>query len=286
MRSPAALVVALVALLTCTSAGIAAPSTVQLRTFRFVDASRRAHFRNGTSTTRVLVTEVRYPSGAAGPLPLIVFAHGFAVTPDDYVALLDTWARAGYVVAAPAFPVERPGAPGGADRADLDNEPGDMSFLISRLTAPNSPLRGLVDPRRIAVAGQSDGGVAALSVAYDRRYRDRRIDAAIVMSGAAALGFSQAPAGSPPLLAVQGTVDPLNPPNSTTYYFRRMRRPKFLLWLEGAPHKEEYTTADRWAPVVRRATTAFLDHALRGAPLSPLLDAGTRPGLARIVSEP
>jgi hypothetical protein len=64
-----------------------------------------------------------------------------------------------------------------------------------------------------------------------------------------------------------------------------MRRPKFLLWLVGATHLPPYTTGDRWAAVVDRASTAFLDHYLRGAPLRPLLEAGTKQGVARIVSD-
>jgi fermentation-respiration switch protein FrsA (DUF1100 family) len=94
------------------------------------------------------------------------------------------------------------------------------------------------------------------------------------------------PTGAPPLLAVQGTQDPINPPSATTYYFGLIRRPKFLLWLLGAKHLEPYTTNDRWSPVVRRATTRFLDHCLRGAPLRPLISAGTQPGVARITAYP
>lgn len=283
-------IVLLCAVLTVGASAVAATGasspSVQLRTLRLVDVSRLAHFRNGTSGPRVLVTAVRYPRGGHGPFPLVVFAHGFIETPDNYARLLNAWAGAGYVVAAPSFPVERPGAPGGPDRSDLGNEPADLSFVISRLIAPGSPVRTLIDSRRIAVAGQSDGAIAALSVAYDRRFRDPRIDAAIVMSGAAMGGFSQPPAGSPPLLAVQGTQDPFNSPSTTTYYFNLVRRPKFLLWLLGAKHLEPYTTNDRWAPVVRVATTRFLDRYLRGAPLRPLLNAGTRPGIARITSNP
>ena len=63
-----------------------------------------------------------------------------------------------------------------------------------------------------------------------------------------------------------------------------MHRPKFLLWLLGATHLPPYTTRDRWAVVVDRATTAFLDHYLRGAPLRPLLAAGNQSDVARIVS--
>ena len=38
-----------------------------------------------------------------GPFPLIVFGHGFDVTPSVYARLLQAWTRAGYVVASPVF---------------------------------------------------------------------------------------------------------------------------------------------------------------------------------------
>jgi dienelactone hydrolase len=262
------------------------PASVHLRVLRLVDHSRRAQFRNGTSGPRTLVTYVRFPTRGRAPFPLIVFAHGFDLTPQIYARLLDAWTRDGYVVAAPVFPVENANAPGGADQSDLGNEPGDIRFVISRLVGSTSPVRGLVDPTKIAVAGQSDGAVAALSVAYDKRFVDRRIDAAMILSGAALAGFTPPPPGSPPLLAIQGTSDPINAPSATTNYFRLMRQPKFLLWLLGATHLPPYTTSDRWAAVVDRATTAFLDHYLRGAPLHPLIEAGTQTGVARITSKP
>lgn len=268
-----------------TTAGAGSPGT-RSRELRFVDGSRRAEFRDGTSGPRVLATEVRYPAHGSAPFPLVVFAHGFAETPDAYAGLLDSWARAGYVVAAPRFPVESPKAPGGPSQSDLVNEPGDLRFVISRVTSSRSPLRGLIDATKIAVAGQSDGAVAALSVAYDPRFRDPRVDAALVMSGAALPGFSGPPLLAAPLLAVQGTSDPLNSPDTTLGYFGLMRRPKFLLWLIGAGHLEPYTTNDRWAGVIRRTTIAFLGHYLRGAPLRRLAEAGTVAGVGRVTSEP
>jgi fermentation-respiration switch protein FrsA (DUF1100 family) len=234
----------------------------------------------------VLVTYVRYPARGHGLFPLIVFSHGFALTPQTYARLLDTWARAGYVVAAPAFPVESANARGGPDQSDLGNEPADISFVLSRLTASTGPLHALIDPTRIAVAGQSDGGVATLAVAYDRRFRDRRVRAAAILSGAAPAGFAGPAPGSPPLLAVQGTNDTINSPGSASAYYRLMRRPKFLLWLLGASHLPPYTTDDRWAAVVDRTTTAFFDHYLRGAPIGRLVAAGRQTGVARLTANP
>src|SRR6202043_2294615 len=99
------------------------------------------------------------PARAAGPFPLIVFGHGFAVTPAPYADLLRAWVRAGYVVAAPVFPLENADAPGGPNEADLPNQPADMRFVIAGLVAASNAdkglLHGLIDESRIAVAGHS-----------------------------------------------------------------------------------------------------------------------------------
>jgi dienelactone hydrolase len=262
-------------------------ATVGRVALRFVDHTRVAHFRDGTSSARVLVTYVRYPIGGRRPLPLVVFGHGFSSTPGRYAALLDAWARAGYVVAAPVFPVESSTARGGPDESDLVNQPGDMSFVISSLLAARR-LRGLVDPRRIAVAGQSDGAETAFAVAYEQRYVDPRVRAAVILSGARLPGSSPALRASPPLLAAQGTADPINPPRLTDELFRAAKRPKFLLQLLGAGHSSPYTTDARRLGVVERVTIAFLDRYLAGRTRSvrALTDAGSVPRVARLVADP
>jgi dienelactone hydrolase len=270
----------------------AAPSRAPgLTVFRFVDHGRVARFRNGTARPRTLVTYVRYPRLGRGPFPLVVFGHGFAVTPGLYARLLDAWTRAGYVVAAPLFPVENANAPGGPDESDLINQPGDMSFVISRMLAANasvkSPLHGLIDPTRIAVGGQSDGGETALAVAYDSRFLDARVRAAVILSGAEIPGRTlRFGPGSPPLLAVQGTDDKINPPRLTEQFFQLAPRPKFLLALLGAGHLPPYSTNDRQLTVVERVTIAFLDRYLEHGTLQQLLAAGRADGVARLTADP
>jgi pimeloyl-ACP methyl ester carboxylesterase len=212
------------------------PPTYRVLQLRLVDHARKIRLPDGRRVPRSIDTTVRVPI-TGGPYPLIVFGHGFALTPRTYNRLLRAWARAGYVVAAPWFPLERADATGGPDEADLANEPRDVSFVISRLLGlsegPGGPLRDKIDASRIAVAGHSDGGITALAAAFDRRFRDRRIRAAIVMSGAALRGMGPFPRGGPPLLAMQGTADPINSPATTAGYFRIARRPKFRCGCSG-----------------------------------------------------
>ena len=250
----------------------------------FVDHSRTIRLPSGAVQPRTLVTVIRYPAAgrpgpvdrraappdrAAGRLPLIVFGHGFAVTPAPYARLLRAWAAAGYVVAAPVFPLENAHAPGGPNESDLVNQPRDMRFVISRLLAAGAagsgPLSGLIDPHAIAVTGQSDGGETALAVAYDHRFLDRRVDAAVILSGAEIPGSDGVPfpARSPPLLATQGTADTTNNPVNTYAFFSVAHRPKYLLKLLGAPHLGPYTDEQPQLGIVERVTIAFLDRYLK-----------------------
>jgi fermentation-respiration switch protein FrsA (DUF1100 family) len=287
--------------------GPAPAFAVGIHVVRLVDPTRRIRLPDGRVVPRTLLTYVRYPAlgaagqmdlrdapadRAAGPFPLIVFAHGFAVTPATYTRLLQSWAAAGFVVAAPVFQLESADAPGGPTEADLGNEPSDMSFVITQMllaaATPAQPLEGLVDPSRIAVAGHSDGAMAALAVAYSTRLRDPRVGAAVIMSGAELGGVGRFfPLGGPPLLAAQGTADEFNPRGVTERYFVKARRPKFLLRLLGARHLPPYTTDLPHLGIVERESIAFLDYYLqrRGA-LTQMFELGTVPKLASLLAEP
>jgi len=282
---------------------------VGLRLLSLADPSRTIVLPNGTSERRPLLTEVRYPAvgspgqtdlldapaaRADGPFPLVVFGHGFAVTPALYARLLQSWARAGFVVAAPVFPLENADAPGGPDESDLTNQPADMRFVISRLLAASGassgPFAGLLDPTQIAVAGQSDGGDTALAVAYDREFRDPRVRAAVILSGAEIPGTGgfAFPPGGPPLLATQGTADTVNPPSATNEFFDAARRPKYLLTLIGAEHLPPYSDQEPQLAIVERVTIAFLDGYLKHAPsaLARLTALGSVSGVASMLAEP
>jgi predicted dienelactone hydrolase len=281
---------------------------VGLRVVTFIDSSRLVQVPGVGLVPRKLVTLVRYPAAgsptrvdvvgapperAGAPFPLLVFGHGFAVTPAVYAPLLRAWARAGYIVAAPLFPLENANAPGGPNESDLVNQPRDMSFVISRMLAASadshSVFARLINQRAIAVAGQSDGGETALAVAYDRSFLDRRVRAALILSGAEipGVGGFDFPAPSPPLLATQGTADVVNPPSRTDAFFDIAPAPKYLLTLLAAPHLGPYTDEQPQLGIVERVTIAFLDRYLKhgtGAG-SRLMAAGDVPGVSVLKAE-
>jgi fermentation-respiration switch protein FrsA (DUF1100 family) len=242
----------------------APPFPVGRTTLVLIDHGRTETLPGGTRIPRHLRTLVFFPR-VSGHLsfPLLVFGHGFAVTPLTYGALLQYWAAQGFVVAAPFFPLESRNAPGGPNESDLPNQPGDMSFLITRMLSISAhgsgPLSHLIDPHHVAVSGQSDGGDTALAVAYGATDRDRRVGAAVILSGAEIPGLTMSYffPGEPPLLAVQGTADSINPPSLTAQFFTAARAPKYLLALPGARHLPPYQHGPDLG-IVERVTVAFL----------------------------
>lgn len=241
---------------------------------------------NPQQPSRTLVTTIFYPAegspssrppgvGAApdradAPYPLIVFAHGLGSDPLQYETLLSYWAAAGFVVAAPQFPLTNDQTPGGPDAGDVVNQPGDMSFVITSVldsaAGPSGTLSALVDPNAVGAAGHSNGAITALGLIANTCCKDQRVKAAVVMAGDEVpfSGGSYEMADAPPLLLVHGTADQLLPYSLAIGMFNAARGPKGLLTIHGGGHDSAAALSAPSSPSVLRTTTDFFDAYLRG----------------------
>lgn len=263
---------------TTTQLTASAPYPVADSTATFVDPTRGTPERGDVPATdsRVLQTVIRKPIGRAGPLPLVVFAHGWDSDPSVYESLLDTWAAAGYLVAAPIFPDSSDTLPG-TPVNDFPDEARDLSFVITSLLGG---VAGPVDPQRIAVAGHSDGGTDVALLALDPAYRDPRIRAYLSLS-------SQIPPGVPgpfdapttgSLLVAVGTDDEYGLFPDSTQVYRTADMCKAMLTVSGGDHLDTYLANTSEAAAMRAETVRFLAVALgRQNPTPATLDAALEP---------
>ncbi len=260
-----------------TAVPVSRPFPISTMTLDLVDHSRATVSGDRTiSDSRALTTRVWYPS-EGGPWPLVVFAHGFEVGPEPYEHLLTTWAAAGYVVAAPEFPLTDAEVAGSdLDEADLDHQPADVAFVFANLLDPTGALSGYVDPTRLGVAGHSDGAQTALATAAGRSVA---LSALIVMSGAP---VGAGPVGNPPILVAHGDEDSIDPYEQGVAVYDQASSPRFLLTLLGGDHLPPFTQGSRYQDVVDKTTVDFLDTYLsRTGSVAALLHDG-RPGLATV----
>jgi dienelactone hydrolase len=265
------------------------PHGVGVQSETFVDPHRVTPAWGSTPQlpSRTLVTTVYYPSTSSasvkpvpgatpdrrgGPYPLIVFAHGLGGAPEDYEPLLASWAAAGYVVAAPRFPLSSSATPGGPDGGDIVNQPADMSFVIDSMLSLDAQsagvLAGLVEPNEIGAAGHSNGAITVLGLVGNTCCRDPRVKAAVVMAGTTE-GFGSGTyelGAAPPLLLVHGTADELVPYRSAVLVFDQARGPKGLLTIRGGSHQSAAGLSAASAAAVIGSTTAFFDAYLRHQP--------------------
>lgn len=234
----------------------------------FVDASRPSPESKTQPATadRTLVTTIAYPTKAKGPLPLVLLAHGADGNPNKFTQLIDTWARAGYVVVAPLFP--RSSNTGGNLVGDYVEQPADLSFALDRVLALNeqkaSDLRGRVDPKHIGLAGLSLGGFTTYGTVWNTCCRDERIDAVILMSAV----FGPFPSGeyefrSVPTLLLHGDADGLYPHSVNAY--PQLAPPKWFVTIHGGTHAFPFEdTPEASDELVRTVTAAFWDRYLKG----------------------
>jgi len=268
-------------------------------TAEFVDSTRSTS-PNGTfagSPTRTLTTTFWHPASteggepdrAHGPYPLVLFVHGYDQTAAFYAPMLERWARAGYVVAGPTFPILS-GVPGGASHVDYDKLFGDASFVISQTLASgtDTPIGGLVDGNRIAVVGHSDGEMVSFSLGFAACCREPRVRSVIAMAGDLSnAGVDPMRDSGLPVLHVMETNDEYDPyPHSIDWDRRSLTAPRWMLTLRGASHVPPYNLAGNpYFELVAATTIDFLDGTLKGRVdrLDRIsADVAARPDLATI----
>jgi dienelactone hydrolase len=140
------------------------------------------------------------PAGRPHTLPLVVLSPGFTSPRSVLTALAEDLASHGYVVAgidhtyesfATAFPdgritscLAREARRRGSDFQEkvVTGRAADVSFVLDQLTGarPAWPGAGLIGPSRMAMAGHSIGGAAAIAAML----ADSRVLAGIDMDGA------------------------------------------------------------------------------------------------------
>ena len=151
------------------------------------------------------------------------------------------------------------------------NQPRDMAYVIRQILKMSGESRGqlsgLVNPREIGVAGQSDGGDTVAALAANTCCADHRVTAAVVLAGAewAPMPGRYFARATPPMLFAQGSADTCNPPEaSEELYQADTTGRRYYLDLIGANHFTPYEGKGPPEPVVARVTTDFLNRYLAG----------------------
>jgi fermentation-respiration switch protein FrsA (DUF1100 family) len=251
------------------------PYGVGWRAVTFVDETRTtpAFGASPAQDTRTLVTDLWYPAegdpnaapsadapSAEGPFPLIVFNHGQQGEPQQYAPSFESWARAGYVVAAPRHPLTVRGGPGGQFVNDIDGELGDVPFVI---TSIDKELSDLADTDHLAVAGHSSGAIVAFGVAFNTCCHDDRVDAVLVeaLVNVPLDGEYASELKGTPVLFMHGDADPV-PLAAAHTTFEAAEPPKYFFPIQGGDHSNMYRGGPP-VPFVAAAALAFFDRHLK-----------------------
>lgn len=239
------------------------------------------------------VTSNAAPDRQRGPFPLILFSHGNNSFGAEYEPLLRQWASAGYVIAAPDYPLSNENAPGGATAADLPEQPADARFVIDRTLALSSkrsgPLAGTVDTNRIGASGHSLGALTTYRLVYETCCADKGIKAAAAMAGLAGDPPQFFTGISTPLLAEHGDADGTLPYQGGADAFAKASPPKYFLTLIGGAHTPPYRGAAEPAPTtVAHVTLDFFDRYLKSdrSALERLRQDANQPGVAKLQEQP
>jgi predicted dienelactone hydrolase len=236
------------------------------------------------SIERVLPTDVYVPDSST-PRPLIMFSHGYHGAPRKFTQLFEAWARAGYMVAAPQFPMTADRGEPYDSVGDFVNQPEDISFVLTQLI--DGPLGSRVDSERVGAAGLSLGGATTYGLIESPCCRDDRIKAAAVFDAVRIPIQEPFEKNRIPLLIAHIDSDLAAPYETAQQAYAESAPPKWLLTFSGGIHAEAYeNTPSPHDETATQTSIDFFDLTLLGdeSARARLLENGDNPGESSIVA--
>ena len=202
---------------------------------------------------------------ASGRFPLVLFSHGLQAKPESYASITTTWAAAGFIVAAPAYPFTNGDSGDQFNAGDIVNQPANATAVITAVltldTTSGDLLAGHIDASRVAAGGHSAGGYTTVGE-LSGSTRDTRLSAGIVLSGGSLGSALSGPTTK--LLFVHGDMDTTVPIASGRAVYNSTTWPKAFMTIIGGDHLSPVFNAGSASQASQVTMLDFLRWALYG----------------------
>mgnify|MGYP001237370492 CR=1 FL=1 len=223
--------------------------------------------------------DVRYPRDLAGPRPVVLICHGFLAWSSKFVPLAEHLASRGFVAAS----FQQPNVLSNDTPKWARQLRKGLETLLAAGQDPASPLRGRLDPARVALLGHSFGAAACVVLASEEPGLRGVVCLAPVNQKHRALLLARGAALRVPLLTITGQRDPLARTKDYVHPLFQgaaLSPRRAFLEVKGGGHDLYVGNGER-ARLARRHATAWLEWILGARPL----DAWTSGQRARLELE-
>lgn len=221
---------------------------------------------------------------------LILVAHGLGGSGPNYGGFSRAIAAAGFVVAAPTFPVSSSPMDLRMMAEEARNQTANLTSVIDHVLrlngAPSGILRGRVDPDRIGIAGHSMGAQTVLLAGFHPCCHDPRVRAVVVIAGYLTGDEPYAAGAGTPVLFLHGDRDEVIPLASGRAAYAAVSPPKHSVTVVAGDHRLGLLSGEEQLPAPIRFGIDFLGAELKddAAARERLLQDGNVPGLTELES--